>query len=152
MTACAQTSRRRGRPSRLSELSDDDKARLLDLLRRGAPKTWACRAIGVCGETLENYRRRAKKGEEPFRSFVRDVDQAQAVFVNRLLRVLDADAVGAPLTEDRERGNSASIKWLLERLFPKDFGRLRRVESTGREGGPLRCRVEVIQRQATEQE
>jgi len=110
-----------GRPTKLSKISADERARLLALLRVGTPKSWACRAIGLSPQTLELYRQRADRGETPFLEFIRDVDQAQAIYVNRCLRILDADAIGAPLTDGRERGNG-HLKWILERLFPADFG------------------------------
>lgn len=126
----------RGRPSRLSKLSIADQAKLLELLRRGVPKRWACRVIGMSPVTLENYRRRATAGEEPFKSFILDADQAQAHWVCSRLQVLNEDAIGAALTGGRERGDG-SLKWLLERMFPKDFGPRRRIEQAGAGGAPL---------------
>jgi hypothetical protein len=108
---------------------------LLKLLRAGTPKSWACRAIGVSRTTLENYFARAAEKVEPYRSFIRDVEQAQAGYVNQCLRVLDADAMGAPLSGGRERGNG-DLKWILERLYPKDFGRRRRIEPAAADRSP----------------
>jgi len=108
--------------SKLSRLSPEDKAKLCALLRIGTPQKWACRAIGLTYDTLTNYRKRAARGEEPYRSFIRDVEQAQAGYVIERLRVLNADAIGTPLTCGRERGDNRALKWLLDRLFPKDFG------------------------------
>jgi hypothetical protein len=125
-----------GRPNKLSKLSADDRAKLLKLLRAGTPKSWACRAIGVSRQTFENYRAEAEKGREPFMTFIRDAEQAQAGFVVDCLRVLTADAVGAPLTAGRERGNG-DVKWILERLFPKDFALTTKNEVTGKDGAPF---------------
>jgi len=127
---------KRGRPSKLSRLSADDRAKLLKLLRAGTPKSWACRAIGVSRQTFENYRAEAEKGREPFLTFIRDAEEARAGFVIDCLRVLTADAIGAPLTGGRERGNG-DVKWILERLFPRDFALTTRNEHTGKDGAPL---------------
>jgi len=126
-------------------LRKDDKLKFLQLLRNGSPQSWACKAIGLTYQTLENYRDRAAAHEEPFFSFIREVNMAQAGYVNERLRVLDADAIGAPLTNGRERGNG-DIKWILERLHPKDFAPTQKNEHTGKDGAPLGVPVvEVIQ-------
>jgi len=108
----------------------------LQLLRSGAPQTWACKAIQISPETLESYRERAATKEEPFASFVREAEQAEAEYVLSRLRVLDADGVGAPTGDKRERGNG-DVKWLLERLHPKDFALVTRNEVTGKDGAPF---------------
>lgn len=133
-----------GRPPKLAGMTEEDKTRFLTLLRAGSPQNWACKAIGFTYETLENYRTRAADGEEPYVEFIREVDRAQAGYVIERLRVLDADAIGAPTGEKRERGNG-DIKWVLERLFPKDFAPISKQEVTGKDGAPLALpAVEVI--------
>ena len=125
-----------GRPPKLDGMTEEDKAKFLTLLRAGSPQNWACKAIGFTYKTLENYRERAANGEEPFAEFIREVDKAQAGYVIERLRVLDADAIGAPTGEKRERGNG-DIKWVLERLFPKDFAPIQKNEHTAKDGAPL---------------
>lgn len=133
------------KPTKLSLMTAADKARFLELLKKGIPQKWACKAIRFSYRTLEDYRDRAEKGEEPFLSFVTDVEQAQAEYLIPRIQVLDADALGAPLTGGRERGNG-DVKWILERLFPKDFAPLQKSEITGKDGAPLGMPVvEVIQ-------
>ena len=127
---------KRGRPSKLAMVSATEKAAFLALLRAGSPQSWACRHIRLSYQTLTNYRERAAAGEEPYAEFIREVEQAQAQFVVERLRVLDADATGAPLLGGRERGNG-DIKWILERLHPKDFALTTRAEVTGKDGAPL---------------
>src|SRR5207248_765075 len=133
-----------GQPPKLAGMTEDDKTRFLALLRAGSPQNWACKAIGFSVDTLTNYRERAANSEEPYVEFIREVDRAQAGYVIERLRVLDADAIGAPTGEKRERGNG-DIKWVLERLFPKDFAPLQKNEHTGKDGAPLTLpAVEVI--------
>jgi hypothetical protein len=133
------------KPTKLSLMTAADKATLFKMLRAGSSQKWACLEVGFDYDTLLDYRERASKKEEPFYSFIREVNQAQAGYVNERLRVLDADAVGAPLTGGRERGNG-DIKWILERLHPKDFAPLQKQEHSGPDGAPLGLpAVEVIQ-------
>lgn len=126
-----------GRPSKLSMLNVEAKAQLLALLRTGMPQSWACRALGLTYDTLWRYRRRAAAGEEPYATFILDVDQARAGYVIERLRALDADGIGAPVGVDRGRGDNRSLMWLLERLFPQDFRLQRRTEHAGKDGAPL---------------
>jgi len=131
------TGRKRiGRVSKLHGLQSADRQRFLALLSQGVPQTWACKAIGISYESLRNWRARAELDEEPFADFIKDVEQAQARFVGSHLLILNALAMGWPLPDRRREACDAELlKWQLERLFPRDFGRQRRFERTlGDEG------------------
>jgi len=114
-----------------------DKERFLQLLRNGTPMTFACRAIRMTPQTMANYKARAAQEEQPYAAFLLDVEQAQAEYVIGRLRVLDADAIGAPTGDKRERGDGRSLTWLLERLHPKEFSPTTKAEVTGKDGAPL---------------
>ena len=126
-----------GRPSVLEGMSPADRELFLKLLRAGTPQNWACKKVRMTYQTLQNYRDRAANGEEPYAAFILDVDQAQADFVITRLQIHDHDSIGAPLTENRERGNPKAIEWMLERLFPKDFAPVQKTEHTGKDGEKL---------------
>jgi len=110
------------------------------LLRQGTPMTFACRAVRMTAQTIANYKERAESGQEPYASFILDVEQAQAEYVIGRLRVLDADAIGAPTGDKRERGDGRSLTWILERLHPRDFAPMTRTEITGKDGERLMLR------------
>ena len=126
-----------GRPDKIAKFTAAEKAKFLQLLRNGSPKKWACLALGITEQTLENYRARAAAGEEPYASFIRDADEAQAGYVIERLRVIDADGIGAPTGTKRERGDYRAIAWILERLHPKDFAAVQKQEVTGKDGAPF---------------
>ncbi len=132
------------KPTKLSLMTAADKERFLTLLRQGMPQNWACRSIRFSYRTLADYRDRAEKGEEPFATFIADVEQAQSEYVLPMIQALGTDAMGLPTGPKRERGNG-DIKWILERFFPKDFAPIQKSEITGKDGAPLNGPVlEVI--------
>jgi len=110
-----------GRPSKLSMLSDADRATFMERLRNGCPQAWACRSIRMSTATLANYRARAAQGDEPYLQFVLDMEQASAAYVCERLRIIDSAGIGVSTGKRRGRGDYRAIAWLLERLFPRDF-------------------------------
>ena len=87
----------------------DDKARqklLLTALRNGASRRQAAKSIGVGKTTLWRYLQ-----DHP--SFRWKIEQAEAHCYRRLVEQFDLDS----------KGDWRASAWLLERLYPEDFGK-----------------------------
>ena len=123
-----------GRRSKLSLLSDADKARFLAVLRAGSPQSVACRMISVSYETLRNWRARAAAAppQEPYASFIKEVERVEALCHVEMVVRLNAIARGVRLDGSRmpsdQRPDWRAIAWWLMRRFPKQWGDYRRVE------------------------
>lgn len=82
------------RAPRRSKLTLATGDAMLEHLRCGAFRGDACAAAGIAPRTFRKWERRAIDGEEPFRSFMDDVAQAEAVAVLRLNAIVYAAARG----------------------------------------------------------
>ena len=130
------------RKSKLKLMSEEDKAAMIRALRAGTPAKYACQAVGISWKTLSNWRERAEEGEEPYASFISEVERAEGQWVVETMTILDVDGKGLPPGkmgdgQQRERSRERILTWKLEKLHPKDFAPLQKTEVTGKDGAPL---------------
>src|SRR6478752_7246849 len=107
-----------GRHSKIEELSDEAKKRVVALLRNGSPQNWACREIGISYDTLLNWRKLAKEGDARYVDFIADVEQAEATYACESLAIISSAG-----KEDWK-----ARAWMLEKLHPKDFAPVQKQE------------------------
>mgnify|MGYP002626333149 CR=1 FL=1 len=88
-------------------------------LRKGNYLTTCARACGVSVSTLNNWKKRGRKGEEPYKTFLEKVDEAEAEGELRSMGIIDDVA---------STGNWLASAWKLERKYPQRFGKKERME------------------------
>jgi hypothetical protein len=103
-----------GRPTKLDDLV---AKRIVDAVRLGAPWYLAAEAGGVGRSTLKQWKARGADGEEPYAAFLARLKSAEAEGAVGALRVIQKAA---------ENGVWTASAWLLERRYPKSFGRRER--------------------------
>ena len=103
-------------PPSLLETDPELKARFIGFIRDGVPRAYAALGCGFSYDTLYGWVRRGlvPDAPEPYASFARDLYQAEVKLMQRWIRKAGKASV--------ERDNKV-ITWLLERRFPKAFGR-----------------------------
>ena len=98
-------------------LTPETYVAIIDAIEAGNFRVTACRKAGIHRDTLNGWEQRAKTGEEPFASFVVDLEQAEAKGEAKLVdeirnaRPAVTGVSGADLWQARA--------WMLERRFPK---------------------------------
>lgn len=104
-------------PPSLLESDPTLKRRFLRNIRAGVPRAYACLGCGFSYDTLYGWVRRGLTPDapEPYASFARDLYETEVALMRRWLKRAGAASV--------ERDNRV-LTWLLERRFPKAFGRV----------------------------
>lgn len=120
-----------GRPSKFTP---ETARKICDGIEAGLSYDEAAKSAGVTYVTFLSWKQKGEKAETgPFLEFFKDIKKAEdcskAVLVSRI-----KDAGKLP---QHWQANA----WLLERRFPKEFGKSERVEHTGKDGGPIRLRT-----------
>lgn len=131
-----------GRPTLLDQ---DRLERITDALRNGAYIEHAAQAAGISTSTYHgwmergrNERDRRKAGlaaddhETPYVEFLESVERAQSEAAVDLL---------GEIANHARNGTWQAAAWILERKFPRQWGRMDRTEHTGPEGGPVKLDV-----------
>ncbi len=94
---------------------------ILTRLTRGYPLKTILRACGLSWEAWATWRRRGHSGSEPFATFVREVEVAQAEGAIGLLDQVRAAGEGAPDQHGIWKNDWKASRWLLERQDPDQF-------------------------------
>lgn len=131
-----------GRPTLLD---DERMQRICNALRDGASIEHASRSAGIHRATYHNWMERgrterdrraagipADDHEQPFLDFLDAVEKAQSDAVVNLI---------GEIANHARNGTWQAAAWILERKYPKEWGRFDRTEHTGPEGGPVRIDV-----------
>lgn len=134
--------KKQGRPTLLD---DDRRDRITEALRNGAYIDHAAQAAGISTSTYHGWmergrterdRRRAglepDDHEAPYLDFLESVERAQSEAAVDLL---------GEIANHARNGTWQAAAWILERKFPRQWGRFDRTEHTGPEGGPMRLDV-----------
>jgi hypothetical protein len=112
-----------GRPT---SLTDAAKALVLSHVRDGNYRETAAAAAGIHRTTLRNWEKRGEEGEEPFASFMTELQRAEAeAEIAALARIRSAQPA---ITGEGGRGADLWQKdaWHMERRWPKRWsGRVR---------------------------
>jgi hypothetical protein len=131
-----------GRPT----LLDDDRLEAItNALRNGAYIDHAAQAAGISTRTYHGWMERGRTerdrinaglasdpDEAPFVQFLHSVERAQSEAAVDLL---------GEIANHARNGTWQAAAWILERKFPRQWGRFDRSEVTGAEGGPVRLDV-----------
>lgn len=92
--------------------------RICDIICEGLEKgnyiETCCRASGISRKTFHNWKKRGETGEEPFATFLRRTDEAEARGEMIHSEIIHDTAIG---------GNWLASAWLLERKYPQRFGK-----------------------------
>jgi hypothetical protein len=86
---------------------------LCDELERPLSMRLACMAVGASEQMVYNWKKRAREGDDEAIQLVRKLAAAQARGAKK--------AVGK-LWEAAEQGDTRALTFLLERVYPQDFG------------------------------
>lgn len=121
------------------KLTPERQATICRWMSTGSTVLDAAAAAGINRETIRGWmhrggeqRARHKRGK--YRSFLEAVEQARAQHKGTLVACVKK----AGLTQWQ------AAAWLLERNWPEDFARTERHELTGKDGGPVATRAEVV--------
>jgi hypothetical protein len=90
---------------------------IIDALKSGGYKTHAAHAAGISRDTLDNWIEAGRAGREPFVRFAQECDKARADDALRNQAIVSAAAVR------RIEGDWKAAAWLLERKYPKLYGK-----------------------------
>lgn len=107
--------------ARPSELTQDVADTLLTSLERMPIKS-ACALAGVAPSTYRRWVRRGEAGEPLYEEFAIKARRVRASFAQELVRGIETAG------KDDWRASA----WLLERLFPREFGLRQRIEARHR--------------------
>jgi transposase-like protein len=131
-----------GRPTLLDEQRLEA---ITNALRNGAYIDHAAQAAGVSTRTYHGWMERGRAerdrinaglapdpDEAPFMQFLHSVERAQSEAAVDLL---------GEIANHARNGTWQAAAWILERKFPRQWGRFDRTEHTGPEGGPMRLDV-----------
>jgi len=100
----------RGRKTRLDAAL---AKRICKLLEQGCDQKTACNLAGVPYSTYNEWKERGQKGEALFASFFSVISRARDAHKLRLINIVIAAA----------DADARHAEWLLERMWPKEFGR-----------------------------
>lgn len=132
----------RGRPTLLD---DDCLQKITNALRDGGYIQDATTAAGIAQSTYHNWMERGRK-ERDRRLAELTPDKNEQIYVDFLEAVEKAQAEASvellgEIANHARNGTWQAAAWILERKFPRQWGRFDRTEHTGSEGGPLRLDV-----------
>jgi transposase len=99
--------------ARKTSLTEEVRERILKYLKLGAYVETAAAAAGISRDAFYKWMRRGAKGEQPYKDFADEVDQAMAESEVRDLSII----LGAA------QSNWTAAAWRLERRFPEKYGR-----------------------------
>lgn len=111
---------------------------LLQAIRAGLPYHLAADAAGIGETTFYEWQRGIfpRGADKQLKTmFAEELTRARGASAARLIRVINEAA-----PEDWR-----AAAWILERRFPKDFGK-HVLEVTGEDGGPVQVEVQTLQR------
>jgi len=100
------------------KLTPDLHTRIVSYVRAGNFRSTAAAAAGISPVTLRDWLRRGARGEQPFKQFREDVDQAEA----------QAEARDAALISKAAEHDWKAAAWRLERRAHRRWGRKEKVE------------------------
>ena len=115
---------------RQDEMIDNPNVRnlLLASLRAGATLKMAALAAGIDRVTLWRWIKRGKKAKSgKYRAFLRELIQASAMGGVRNVTCISRAAAR----------DWRAAAWMLERRYPRDYGKREKVELTGKDGKPI---------------
>lgn len=121
-------------PPSLLETDADLKARFIGFIRDGVPRAYAALGCGFSYDTLYGWVRRGlvPDAPEPYASFARELYEAEVELLREWLRQLSGkqrvrtkwvDEEGQEIFSASSEADRHALTWLLERRFPKAFGR-----------------------------
>ena len=103
--------------ARPTSLTPTVRAAILEAVRAGNYKATACAAAGIHRDTLNGWELRGRTGEEPYASFVEELEQAEAQSeIEMLSRVRNAEP---SIPEVKGADPWQATAWAMERRFPK---------------------------------
>jgi hypothetical protein len=134
--------RGRGRPTLLNDERTDH---ICQALENGVAIGHAVRASGIDPQTYYNWLERGTAERERLAAGL-DPDPKEQKYVEFFERVKKAEAVGATkhmenISRTALDGTWQASAWILERRFPRDYGRFDRAEMSGPDGGPVPIQV-----------
>lgn len=109
-----------GRPSVVED--EVFREKFLKAIRLGLPYHTCAEFAGCSKTTWYNIKARAERGQELEASFLTEVKKAEATAQLKLITDIQNDT------------SWQSKAWILERRFPSDYGRIDRMELTGKDG------------------
>lgn len=107
----------KGKKGRLTKLTDDVQAKIVDAVADGAPLKFAAEAAGVNERSVVRWMARGRNNEKPFRAFLSAVKAAESKCVHSSIKTL----------LDHGKTSWQAKAWWLERRFPDHFGTESRV-------------------------
>lgn len=121
-------------PPSLLETEPELKARFLGFIRDGVPRAYAALGCGFSYDTLYGWVRRGlvPDAPEPYASFARELYETEVELLREWLTQLSGrrrvvqtmvDEEGRELFSASSEADRHALTWLLERRFPKAFGR-----------------------------
>ena len=113
-----------GRPT---DCTPDVRERIITALRSGLSMMAAATAGGIAANTLHEWVRRGKAGEEPFATFAHEVQMAKQAG----LMPLEASVLKGGLK------NPKVALAILRARNPREWGGVHRHEHSGPDGGPV---------------
>lgn len=103
-----------GRPT---SLTPEVQAQIIAALEAGNYRETAARAARVTDRSLRNWCERGEAGEEPYASFLADVQHAEARAEMGLLAQIKSAQAGTPGVSGADLWTSRA--WIMERRWPK---------------------------------
>lgn len=142
------------KPGRRTLLDEERSNRITQALENGTEVLHAIRSAGISHQTYYDWLNRGREERDRINAGLKPTPD-EAPFLEFLESVEKAEATAATLhmeniSQTALNGTWQASAWILERRFPRQYGRLDRSEVSGPEGGPVRLDVstEEIMRKA----
>jgi hypothetical protein len=115
-----------GRPLKLN---DEITERICSNLRLGLPYLLACKSSGICYDTFNEWVKKGKLGEEEiYVNFLEKVELAETDCAKECMKSIKAYSLET----------WAAAAWLLERRYPREFGKQERIDVDSKQSGEIK--------------
>lgn len=112
-------------PGRRTKLTEGVSRILVEAVRKGVPVEIACQKARIGTTTYYEWQKRGEEGKEPYASFLGDLKEADADFVEEAMDNLRASALS---------GNDRAAMFMLRVRHPEHFSEKQSVELSGSVG------------------
>lgn len=104
-----------------TKLTPKTQAIILASVREHGFKTVACAAAGISRTTITNWEKRGAEGEEPYSSFLEELEKAKADRIERGLKTV----------RDAAKDDYKAETWALSHIDSEQFGQKTKTELSG---------------------
>ncbi len=119
-------------PGRDTKLSPELREKFIGFIARGSYRETACAGCGIRPDTFRNWLKRGHKGEEPYATFLRDLEAAESS--------VEDETLGRLL----KSGDWKADAWYLARKFPQRWAEKSFADVAVTQKGTAKTEINII--------